>query len=256
MVTAGLRWLTGRWPGGTIGNEAEVYSGYYTEAASALQPIKSGTMTRTPDQAPPPQAAQPAEPRATQPAGQADTRQLRSDARQNRARLVAAATEAFAAKGADAPLEDVARRAGVGIGTLYRHFPTRLDLQAAVFRSQVVTICEQGDTLLESDQPEQAFAAWCQALAAYLVTKRGLSKALIEAVGAESELMTSCWMAMRETTERLLAAGQQAGVIRSDVDSMDVMRLVHGVAVSTEKDPGRAGLLLSVTLDGLRAKPG
>ncbi len=93
-------------------------------------------------------------------------------------------------------------------------------------------------------------------LAAYLVTKRGPSKALIEAVGVESELMTSCWMAMRETTERLLAAGPRAGVIRSDVDSMDVMRLVHGVAVSTEKDPGRARLLLSVTLDGLRAKPG
>ena len=199
-------------------------------------------MTRTPDQADTRQL-------------RADARQLRADARQNRARLVAAATEAFAEKGADAPLEDVARRAGVGIGTLYRHFPTRLDLQAAVFRSQVVTICGQGDTLLESGQPEQAFAAWCQALAAYLVTKRGLSKALIEAVGVESELMTSCWTAMRETTGRLLAAGQQAGVIRSDVDSMDVMRLVHGVAVSTEKDPGRAGLLLSVTLDGLRAKP-
>jgi AcrR family transcriptional regulator len=234
-------------------------------------------MTRTPDQAPQqaepqasphaepqavpaasPQAEPQAEPQAVPPAGPHGARpaeQLRADARQNRARLIIAATEAFAEKGADAPLEDVARRAGVGIGTLYRHFPSRLDLQAAVFRSQVVTICGQGDTLLESDEPGQAFATWCQALAAYLVTKRGLSKALIEAVGAESELMKSCWMAMRDTTERLLAAGQQAGVIRSDVDSMDVMRLVHGVAVSTERDPGRAGLLLSVTLDGLRAKP-
>ncbi len=108
-------------------------------------------MTRTPDQAPPqpaepqatqpaepqatqpaepqatqpaePQATQPAEPRTTQLADQPDTRQLRADARQNRARLITAATEAFAEKGADAPLEDVARRAGVGIGTLYRHFP-------------------------------------------------------------------------------------------------------------------------------------
>ena len=180
--------------------------------------------------------------------------QLRADARQNRARLITAATEAFAEKGADAPLEDVARRAGVGIGTLYRHFPGRLDLQAAVFRSQVGTICGQGDTLPATGEPEQAFAAWASALAGYLVTKRGLSKALIEAVGSESELMKSCWTAMRDTTERLLAAAQQAGVIRSDVDSMDVMRLVHGVAVSTEKDPGRAGLLLSVTLDGLRGQ--
>jgi AcrR family transcriptional regulator len=196
-------------------------------------------MTKTPDQLTP------------RPAGQ-----LRADARQNRARLIAAATEAFAEKGADAPLEDVARRAGVGIGTLYRHFPTRLDLQAAVFRSQVSAVCRQGDALLEEASPEDAFAAWIRALAAYLVTKRGLSRALIEAVGVESELMTSCWVAMRETTERLLVKGQQAGVIRRDVTAMDVMRLVHGVAVSTEKEPDRAGLLLSVALDGLAARPG
>ncbi len=74
--------------------------------------------------------------------------QLRADARQNRARLISAATAAFAEKGADAPLEDIARRAGVGIGTLYRHFPSRLDLQAAVFRTQVRDVCEQGDALL------------------------------------------------------------------------------------------------------------
>jgi AcrR family transcriptional regulator len=194
-------------------------------------------MTRKPDRVPP----RPAE-------------QLRADARQNHARLIAAATTAFADKGADAPLEDIARRAGVGIGTLYRHFPTRLDLQAAVFRSQVSTVCGQGDALIETALPEQAFAGWIRALAAYLVTKRGLSHALIEAVGVESELISSCWMAMRETTERLLANGQRAGVIRTDVNATDVMRLVHGVAVSSEKAPDRADMLLSVMLDGLRTK--
>jgi AcrR family transcriptional regulator len=226
-------------------------------------------MTRPPDQAPARPAEQPSAEQASaehRPAVQASAEQssaeqrpaeqLRADARLNRARLIAAATEAFAEKGADAPLEDVARRAGVGIGTLYRHFPTRLDLQAAVFRSQVSAVCRQGDALLEEASPEDAFAAWIRALAAYLVTKRGLSRALIEAVGVESELMTSCWVAMRETTERLLVKGQQAGVIRRDVTAMDVMRLVHGVAVSTEKEPDRAGLLLSVALDGLAARPG
>jgi AcrR family transcriptional regulator len=196
-------------------------------------------MTRTPDQVPP----RPPE-------------QLRADARQNHARLITAATTAFAEKGADAPLEDIARRAGVGIGTLYRHFPSRLDLQAAVFRSQVGTVCGQGDALLETASPEQAFAGWMRALAAYLVTKRGLSHALIEAVGVESELISSCWMAMRETTERLLANGQRAGVIRTDVTATDVMRLVHGVSVSSEKAPDRADMLLSVMLDGLAAKRG
>jgi AcrR family transcriptional regulator len=196
-------------------------------------------MTRTPDQL----TTRPAE-------------QLRADARQNRARLISAATQAFAEKGADAPLEDIARRAGVGIGTLYRHFPNRLDLQAAVFRSQVSAVCAKGDALLETDPPETAFGAWVRALAAYLVTKRGLSRALIEAVGAESELITSCWMAMRDTTERLLVTGQQAGAIRPDVTATDVIKLVHGVAVSTEKDPDRADLMLSVMLDGLAARPG
>jgi AcrR family transcriptional regulator len=196
-------------------------------------------MTRPPQQSP----ARPAE-------------QLRADARQNHARLISAATAAFAEKGADAPLEDIARRAGVGIGTLYRHFPGRLDLQAAVFRTQVRAVCEQGDALLKTDDPEQAFAAWARALTGYLVTKRGLSRTLIDAVGVESELITSCWTTMRETTERLLENAQRAGVIRTDVTATDVMRLVHGVAVSSERDPDRTNLLLSVTLDGLAAKRG
>src|SRR5512142_3516220 len=106
-------------------------------------------MSRTSDQAP-------------RPAGQ-----LRADARENRARLITAATAAFAEKGADAPLEDIARRAGVGIGTLYRHFPTRLDLQAAVFRSQVQSVCATADDLIVNATPEQAFAGWLRAMAAY-----------------------------------------------------------------------------------------
>ena len=196
-------------------------------------------MTRTSDQVPP----RPAE-------------QLRADARQNHARLINAATAAFAERGADAPLEDIARRAGVGIGTLYRHFPTRTDLQAAVFRSQVSAVCGQGDALLAEHAPSgEAFSAWMRSLAGYLVTKRGLSHALIEAVGIESELISSCWMAMRQTTERLLANAQEAGVIRPDVDATDVMRLVHGVTVSTEKAPERSDMLLSVMLDGLRVTP-
>jgi len=141
----------------------------------------------------------------------------------------------------------------VGIGTLYRHFPTRTDLQAAVFRSQVIAVCGQGDALLEQASPEHAFVGWLRALAGYLVTKRGLSHALIEAIGIESELISSCWMTMRQTTERLLANAQEAGVIRTDVDATDVMRLVHGVTVSTEKAPERSDMLLSVMLDGLRA---
>ena len=178
----------------------------------------------------------------------------RADAGRNRECVLAAAREAFAERGESTALEEIARRAGVGIGTLYRHFPTRVDLQAAVFRNQVGTVCGEADALLETASPEQAFTAWVQSLNAYLVTKRGLSKALIEAVGVESELISSCWVAMRQTTERLLAAAQQAGVIRPDVDATDVMRLVHGVSVSSERAPERADMLMSVMLDGLRAR--
>jgi AcrR family transcriptional regulator len=180
---------------------------------------------------------------------------MRADAQRSRTRLLAAATAAFAEKGADAPLEDIARRAGVGIGTLYRHFPTRLDLQAAVFRSQVNSVCARAQDLLESATPEQAFAGWIRALAGYLVTKRGLSHALISALGKDSELISSCWVAMRDTADRLLVRAQEAGVVRADITAMDVMRLVHGIAVSTEQAPEQADRLLSLMLDGLRARP-
>jgi len=195
-------------------------------------------MTKTPEKATP----RPAE-------------QLRADARQNHARLLTAASEAFTEHGADAPLEDIARRAGVGIGTLYRHFPTRLDLQAAAFRNQVTTICGQADQLLDEDTPEHAFLGWIKLLAVYLSGKRGLSKSLIAALGKDSELLSTCWATMRDTTERTLSAAQHAGLIRTDVTAMDVMRLVHGVVSAAEHAPDQTPRLLSIMLDGLRPQP-
>ena len=117
---------------------------------------------------------------------------MRADARRSRERLLAAATQAFAEKGADAPLEDIAKRAGVGIGTLYRHFPTRLDLQEAVYRNQVSAVCAQGAELADAPSPGDAFAGWLRALASYLVTKRGLASALIAAKGKDSEVISTC----------------------------------------------------------------
>ena len=180
---------------------------------------------------------------------------MRADARRSRARLIEAATASFAENGADAPLDDIARRAGVGIGTLYRHFPTRIDLQAAVFRSQVTTVCSQAEELITSATPEQAFAAWLRVLAAYLVTKRGLSRAVMESLGKDSELVSSCFMARRETVDRLLAAAQEAGVLRPDLTATDVLRLVHGVAITTEQAPEETDRLLSLILDGMRPQP-
>lgn len=177
---------------------------------------------------------------------------MRADARRSRAKLLQAAAEAFAEHGADAPLEDIARRAGVGIGTLYRHFPARLDLQSAVFLSQVKGICAQADDLLRTSPAEQALAAWIRLLTGYMVTKRGLSRALIDTLGRDSELISGCSLAMRETMDRLLKHAQEAGNVRTDVTALDVLRLVHGIAVATERAPGDAGRLLSLMLDGLR----
>jgi AcrR family transcriptional regulator len=177
---------------------------------------------------------------------------MRADARRSHAKLIGAATAAFAEKGADAPLEDIARRAGVGIGTLYRHFPTRLDLQAAVYLSQVEDVCERADDLIVAAPPEQALTGWMHALAGYMVTKRGLSRTLIEALGKDSELISGCWMAMHEAAARLLAHAQQAGVLRTDITAEDVLRLLHGIVAATEQTPERTDRLLSLMMDGLR----
>ena len=183
--------------------------------------------------------------------------QLRADARQNRARLLEAAGLAFTEKGADAPLEDIARRAGVGIGTLYRHFPTRLDLQSEVFRDQIMSLCARADRLIAvPEEGEHPFFTWAKSIGAYFTLKRGLSKALIEGLGRDSEVVMTCWTVMRTTTERLLADAQQAGLIRKDVDSVDVMRLLHGISAATEHAPESAPRLTEVMLDGLRATPG
>jgi AcrR family transcriptional regulator len=179
---------------------------------------------------------------------------MRADARRSHDRLLTAATAAFAENGADAPLEDIARRAGVGIGTLYRHFPSRLDLQEAVFRTQVNAVCAQGEELAGSPSAGDAFADWLRVLASYLVTKRGLAHALIAARGQNSEVISTCSQIMRDTAGRLLERAQQAGAVRGDLTAMDVMMLVHGVVVATERTPEQADRLLSLTLDGLRAR--
>jgi AcrR family transcriptional regulator len=179
---------------------------------------------------------------------------MRADARRSHERLLAAATEAFTEKGAEAPLEDIAKRAGVGIGTLYRHFPTRLDLQEAVYRTQVAVVCAQGEDLIEGPSPGDAFGRWLQALAGYLVTKRGLASALIAARGKDSEVISLCSQNIRSTADRLLKRAQEAGTVRADLTAIDVMMLVHGVVVATERTPEQADRLLSLTLDGLRAR--
>jgi AcrR family transcriptional regulator len=180
-------------------------------------------------------------------------RAMRADARRNYERLLVAANAAFTEHGPDASLDDIARRAGVGIGTLYRHFPTRQALLEAVYRDQIEALSVEAESLLNAPSPGDALATWLRSVLTHNVTQRGLKEALMNGEG--SELVSSSKMQMREAGGALLARAQQAGAIRSDLDIADLLRLVYGIALANEKAPEsamRADRCLLVMIDGLR----
>jgi len=186
-------------------------------------------------------------------------RPMRADARRNYERLLSAALAAFAEHGADdASLEEIARRAGVGIGTLYRHFPTRQALLEAVYRDQVEALRARADELRESDSPADALAAWLRALVAFSSTKHSLTTALLATLDKDSDLLSACSTVICGAADTLLTRAQQAGVVRADADARDLIRLVHAVNLATQRgptDPGQTDRLLGLILDGLRPQP-
>src|SRR5215472_18036755 len=130
---------------------------------------------------------------------------MRADARRNYQKLLTAAAGAFAEHGTDdVSLEEIAKRAGVGIGTLYRHFPTRQALLEAVYRDQVEALRARADELLATHPPEAALAAWLQDVLEFGRTKRRLSAALMTTLGKDSELMSSCSQLMRSSASDVL----------------------------------------------------
>jgi AcrR family transcriptional regulator len=180
---------------------------------------------------------------------------LRADAVRNRARLVEAARTLFLAGPADAEvsLEQVAREAGVGIGTLYRHFPTRLDLLEAVYRDEVDVLRETAEKVVPDHTPFDALELWLEAFVDYAATKRHIFHELVEAVGRESELMTHSRAVIFGTAESLVTAAQEAGEVRADVTSADVLRLVGGCTMMPNFDRAQTRRILKVVMDGLRA---
>jgi AcrR family transcriptional regulator len=180
---------------------------------------------------------------------------LRADAARNRARLIEAARELFLAGPADAEvsLEQVAKKAEVGIGTLYRHFPTRLDLLEAVYRDEVDVLRETAEKVVPNHAPVEALELWLEAFVDYAATKRHIFHELVEAVGRESELMTHSRAVIFGTAEGLVKAAQEAGQIRTDVSSNDVLRLVGGCTMMPNFDRAQTRRILHVVMDGLRA---
>ncbi|MFF4156419.1 TetR/AcrR family transcriptional regulator [Streptomyces sp. NPDC001678] len=191
-------------------------------------------------------------------AAQTSPRPMRADARRNYERLLTEARTAFTEHGTDASLEDIARRAEVGIGTLYRHFPNRTALMSAVFQGEVDGILARSRELLAAPEPCRALVAWLRAIVAHASTYRGLSRALMAAQTDEGSAMSRCSLPLRDAGRALLARAQQTGAISSDVDIVDLMQLTNAIALAVEQspdDPELADRLLTLTLTGLKARP-
>jgi AcrR family transcriptional regulator len=180
-------------------------------------------------------------------------RPQRADARRNYEKLVAAARDAFAEHDASASLEDIARRAGVGIGTLYRHFPTRQNLLEAAYIDEVEAICRSADDLAALE-PWDALSQWLHRFVGFAATKRALAEQLFEYVDKDSMVFQACGAAISAAGEPLLARAQAAGVARPDTNFMDVARMVGGISVIRTADPEQIERILGLALDGLRPR--
>ncbi|MGY5053264.1 TetR/AcrR family transcriptional regulator [Streptomyces sp. 900105755] len=177
----------------------------------------------------------------------ASRRPHRKDAARNYDALVTAAREAFAERGADVSLEDVARRAGVGIGTLYRNFPTRRDLFESVYADEVNALCRAAVELARLE-PWEALRAWLDRFTGYMVTKR----AVREALNDESEIFQACRESMYAAGGPLLERAQKAGVVRTDMEIGDLLRMVSGITATAFDDDAQRDRVLGIALDGVR----
>ena len=182
---------------------------------------------------------------------QLSKRPKRADALRNYEKLVAAAREAFTEADRSASLEDIARRAGVGIGTLYRNFPTRADLVQAVYVDEVEALSRSADELADLE-PWEALAAWLHRFVGYVATKQALSDELFAVAERDAAVFAGCRAMLHSAGEPLLRRAQDAGVVRPDVTIDEVVRMVAGIAKIPAEDPADVERVLTVALDGLR----
>jgi AcrR family transcriptional regulator len=188
------------------------------------------------------------------PTVQLSNRPKRADALRNYEKLLAAAREAFTEADRSASLEDIARRAGVGIGTLYRNFPTRSDLVQAVYVDEVEALSRSAADLAELE-PWEALTAWLQRFVGYVATKQALSDELFDIAKRDAAVFAGSREMLHAAGEPLLRRAQEAGVVRPDVTIDEVVRMVGGIAKIPADDPAEVQRLLAVALDGLRYRP-
>ncbi|MDI5972462.1 TetR/AcrR family transcriptional regulator [Streptomyces sp. SL13] len=186
-------------------------------------------------------------------------RPLRADARRKREAVVGAAREVFAERGVDIALEEVARRAGVGIATLYRHFPTREALIAGVYLREVDLLCDGVADLLADQPPDRALVTWMRRFIGYVGGKRGMAVAMKSIVmTSDSALFRPSHDRVHAAMDRLIDAGETAGVFRTGAQAQDLVLAMTGFCLVTDR-PGwqdRADRLVQLLVDGLRAVPG
>jgi AcrR family transcriptional regulator len=181
---------------------------------------------------------------------------MRADARRNYARLLEVAAQAFAEHGEGASLDDIAKRAGVGSGTLYRHFPTRQALLEAAYVDRIEALAARADELGGELPPGEALTAWLDELCVGTIQVRGMKALLGSAVtDGGTAAVTVCGTRVKAAATRLVEAAQREGTLRPDVDPIDVLRLAHGVATASELAQGDAGVIrryVSLLTEGLR----
>jgi AcrR family transcriptional regulator len=184
--------------------------------------------------------------------GRAD-RRVRADAQRSLNALLRSAKTVFATAGVDAPVREIAEQAGVGIGTLYRHFPERADLVAAVFRREIDSCADAAPILAAEHQPGEALARWMQRYAAFIATKRGLAPALHSGNPAFEPLRGYFDQRLRPALRTLLESAAAAGEVRTDVNADDILGAVASLCMSAHDDrPDHARRMVALFVDGLR----
>jgi AcrR family transcriptional regulator len=183
-----------------------------------------------------------------------EAKPLRADAQRNRDRLVEVAAAMFAERGIDASLEEIARRAGVGIGTLYRHFPTREHLVEVVYRREAEGLCAAAGELAGKHPSDVALEQWMQRFVDYIATKRGLATSLRILLTTNSTLFSDTSGRVSQALRQLVEAAVADGTIRGDVDASDVLHALGGIysAPDTPEWRDRSRRLVKLLMDGLR----
>lgn len=180
-------------------------------------------------------------------------RRLRADAQRNIDALLQSAMAVFATSGVDAPVREIAEKADVGIGTVYRHFPQRSDLIAAVFRREIDACADAAPILANEHDPFEALANWMQRYTAFIAAKRGLAAALHSGNPAFDTLPAYFDQRLRPALLTLLESAAAAGEVRTDVDADDILRAVASLCMSAKDDrPGHARRMVALLVDGLR----